>query len=611
MDFSNSLTFRIRPNSEYTKKAGQKSSDELKDAETDKAGSHEALARCPNFAGFLAICFSGPDTDRGFHPVLTNTSPGFDDVTLSGGSFDVRQTKASSFPLGLDDELLRGREFVVVKHPRPVSDDVDNAVHLSEIAMELQVLRHSPIKSHPNVIDLLAVMYHDAGDVEQKPKILPALVLEHAQFGSLKTFQEQGYGHSFEDKVAMALDTAEGIKALHDCGIIHGDVKTSNMLVCKHSTRKFIVKVSDFGFSLTVSDKRLLGHTELLSAPEAYGNSLDPRFLKQLDIYCYGLLLHAVLKDGTPTYTAALEHGTGDDMKNIKATGLMGPLNVLNVLLTGPGREQHPLLIFCKVILYSLKLRPQDRFHDMSRIVFHLRLLQIGIDTAAETGRTPDQTKLTECLHTAFANTGGESPGQTNKANTLHSLKFIPFEQFQSGEHIDEFYLCSHEAARTLRGQLTAAAEAFIGVYSGKLSLSQIPMIETVIEQLRSRIGQQISHLFQMPDPGSDASTARFAPRRAYFFLLDCFGLIPEDESPLDNSMILPLLSINPTPASVSSQLELCTGTDLIPDVSFPAFCLLLYVALNLLGLALHVARPVTKRTFNCCRNRFRWCQGS
>ncbi|EXM13913.1 hypothetical protein FOTG_17649 [Fusarium oxysporum f. sp. vasinfectum 25433] len=45
-------------------------------------------------------------------------------------------------------------------------------------------------------------------------------------------------------------DIAEGLKSLHDCGIVHGDVKLENVLVFPGLDRKHIAKLSDFGHSL-------------------------------------------------------------------------------------------------------------------------------------------------------------------------------------------------------------------------------------------------------------------------------------------------------------------------------------------------------------------------
>jgi len=81
-----------------------------------------------------------------------------------------------TFPAGLDDSRLKGREFVAVKHPRVEIDNMRVEDVYSELATELQVLRHAPFQKHENIIDLLGVIYHDAGDIDA-PNILPALLL--------------------------------------------------------------------------------------------------------------------------------------------------------------------------------------------------------------------------------------------------------------------------------------------------------------------------------------------------------------------------------------------------------------------------------------------------
>lgn len=241
------------------------------------------------------------DTDLGLHPFITNLLPTFEDVTIGGGSFDVRKVKTSSFLSGLGEGILKGREFVIVKHPKAsFATAQGDSGAFADAATEQQILRHPPLKGHDNIIELLAVIYHDTGEpLPGVPRIMPALVLEYAEHGSLKTFQEQGGGSSFVDQIQIAIDTAQGLKALHDCGIIHGDVKPSNLLVCRHETRSFIVKLSDFGFSLSSGDTHIIGHSEFFCAPESYGEKIRPPYLKQLDIYCYGLTLLTIFESGS------------------------------------------------------------------------------------------------------------------------------------------------------------------------------------------------------------------------------------------------------------------------------------------------------------------------
>ena len=403
--------------------------------------------------------------------------------------------------------------------------------------MELQVLRHPPLRSHPNIIDLLAVIYHDAGDAEE-PKILPALVLEYAELGSLKTFQEQGYGHSFQDKITIALDSARGIEALHQCGIIHGDVKSSNMLVCKHPTRKFIVKISDFGFSLTVNDKHLVGRTELLCAPEAYDQALDPRYLKQMDMYGYGLLLHAVLKNGTPSYLVALEHGGPDDQKKIKVTGLLASVSVMNVLLTGPGREPHPLLLLCKIIFYCLQRLPQNRFHNMSRIVLYLEILEAVIRDEED----PAGNHVAGVLQRLSAGVAKASEANTQGAE-LHIgvlLTMAAELRVLTGLESNSSAACNPEQAQGLQTQLSATVEMVLQAYVSKLSTLNVPMFEVVSANLRSRMQTQLAQVStDTTDGRSGLTNANFLPMRGCHLLLDCIGLVAEQDALIDEAIVL------------------------------------------------------------------------
>ncbi|PHH65741.1 hypothetical protein CDD81_1468 [Ophiocordyceps australis] len=545
MDFSNSLTFRIRP------EPAQGNEPVIAQ---QPPPANDQQSRCPNLASFLAICLSSPDEHLGLHPVLTNATPDLDDVSLRGGSFDVRRVKASSFPPELSNELFRSREFVVVKHPRPSST---GTAALADVATELQVLRHAPIRSHANVIDLLAVMYHDAG-VAQQPVILPALVLEYAAFGSLKTFQEEGHGHSFEDKMKIAVDTARGIEALHACGIVHGDVKTSNMLVCKHATRGFIVKVSDFGFSIAMSDPQLAGHTEIFCPPESYHGRLEPEHAKKLDVYCYGLLLHSVLKDGTAYYPQGPEvpMGTSEDFTKIKVSGLMPSTLVLNVLLTGPGREAYPLLLLCKILLYSLQPEPKNRIHDMSTIVFYLSLLEGCGSNGTDSSDKASSEKVAAMLETVTQARKGAGNGGASILSSLTTviramLSTMPGQTLPADSDLARQFLTvvSTFTDTLLNNFITAAAKL------------EIPMFESVSAELRSRAQKQISQILQAPEQGAESQQQSFSVARLCQLLLDCAGLFTDT----DASETLPGDSKQ---ALSKPQFSFFQGHNLIPDFS-------------------------------------------
>ncbi|RDA91349.1 hypothetical protein CP533_0032 [Ophiocordyceps camponoti-saundersi (nom. inval.)] len=544
MDFSSSLTFRNR----------HEPLENDRPTETDQTlQPYDRYSRCPNLAAFLAICFSNEDERLGLHPVLTNAAPDLEDVSLRGGSFDVRKVKSSSFPLRLADDLLRGRDFVVVKHPRPCSHGIDCPEVFSEIAMELQVLRYPPIRSHANVIDLVAVMYHDAGDAEQ-PVILPALVLEYAAFGSLKTFQENGHGHSWEEKIDIALDTARGIEALHSCGIVHGDVKASNMLVCDHPTRKFIVKVSDFGFSLVTSDSHLLGHTEIYCPPESYHGQLDPEHAKKLDIYCYGLLLHSVLKEGTAYYPQGPDApvASSEDFRKMKVSGLMPATLVLNLLLTGPGREPYPLLLLCKVLLYSLQPEPKQRLHDMSTIVFYLSLLESRGGDGAHNYDKSTAEKVSAILEVATRSSEANNSGEASLVKSLITV-IRAMMQTLEGQDLSVGSDLTNQFLAVIARFTQTLLDSFIDT-AAKL---EIPMFEVLSEQLRSRGQTQVSQIWQL----SQENPPTLPVARLCQQLLDCIGLIPNIGP---STVSLDDLKQSP----FSPELPLRQGYDLIPDFS-------------------------------------------
>jgi serine/threonine protein kinase len=47
-------------------------------------------------------------------------------------------------------------------------------------------------------------------------------------------------------KTHLSLDIALGINAIHACGLVHGDIKPSNIIIQEHPTRTVIAKISDF-----------------------------------------------------------------------------------------------------------------------------------------------------------------------------------------------------------------------------------------------------------------------------------------------------------------------------------------------------------------------------
>jgi serine/threonine protein kinase len=159
------------------------------------------------------------------------------------------------------------------------------------VLQELRVLCHPILSQHENIVSLLGLDFQE--DYDNFEVAWPILLMEYAEYGTLDTFRQD---LNLEPVLIrrLLLDIALGLKALHDYNIIHGDVKSENVLICRHAHRKYVAKLSDFGFALinpALNERHQLpGCTRLWSAPES-GNLLAVEGLRRTDVFSFGLIV--------------------------------------------------------------------------------------------------------------------------------------------------------------------------------------------------------------------------------------------------------------------------------------------------------------------------------
>jgi serine/threonine protein kinase len=172
----------------------------------------------------------------------------------------------------------------------------DHRASLQSVLTEFHALLYPPLLEHPNVVNLLDIAWGtNPFNPEQR---LPALVLEYADQGTLLDAINRG-AISRGEKRILCHDIASGLQALHEAGLVHGDVKSENVLLFSGQARR-IAKLGDFGFSIIEDVERdtiWLGGTKPWQAPEVQ-RAVPLSQAKHADTYSFGLLVWCLALNG-------------------------------------------------------------------------------------------------------------------------------------------------------------------------------------------------------------------------------------------------------------------------------------------------------------------------
>jgi serine/threonine protein kinase len=123
------------------------------------------------------------------------------------------------------------------------------------------------------------------------------LVMEYAEGGSVIDWLERHGGRAMPPRMAaeIALQLCAGIKAAHDQGVIHRDIKPHNLVI----DRRGVCKVTDFGIAQAVSGPRMTLTGTVMGtvgymAPEQHESAKHAD--ERADIYSIAATLYTLVK---------------------------------------------------------------------------------------------------------------------------------------------------------------------------------------------------------------------------------------------------------------------------------------------------------------------------
>ena len=133
---------------------------------------------------------------------------------------------------------------------------------------------------------------------------LPILVMEYVEGTSLQKRINDNGPLELEEILRVGTQAAQGLAAAHAQGLIHRDVKPSNILLENGVER---VKLTDFGLARAVDDVQLTqtgvvaGTPEYMSPEQAQGEAVDRRS----DLFSLGCVLYAMCTGRSPFRAAS------------------------------------------------------------------------------------------------------------------------------------------------------------------------------------------------------------------------------------------------------------------------------------------------------------------
>jgi len=220
--------------------------------------------------------------------------------------------------------------------------------------------------NHPNICTIY--------EIDEEGENL-FIAMEYVEGESLKDIIEKG-PLKIESALDKAIQIADGLKEAHDAGVVHRDIKSSNILI----TKKGQAKIMDFGLARPVKDSSLtetatiMGTVAYMSPEQASGEPYDHR----TDIWSFGVVLYEMLSSQLPF---------GGEHQQLILYSILNenPQPLKNLPYALP-------LELERIIHRCLEKEPSERYQRADELIEDLRRLK----RETETGIVLPRKKITE-----------------------------------------------------------------------------------------------------------------------------------------------------------------------------------------------------------------------